>query len=78
MCQIEQASLLRSLRYFDSAGYHRVLCRDVNRLDEKIGVGEAGENNGEYCWPDPCIPDGYGNGRRPIRSTSRGFGTAVR
>src|SRR6267154_2830658 len=30
-------------------------------------VGEAGENNGEYCWPDPCIPDGYGNGQQEQR-----------
>src|ERR1700688_4996503 len=31
------------------------------------GVGKAGENNGEYCCPDPCIPDGYGNGKQEQR-----------
>src|SRR5258708_4228809 len=30
-------------------------------------VGEAGGNNGEYCKPDPCIPDGYGNGQQEQR-----------
>src|ERR1700676_1438054 len=41
--------------------------KSVKRLDEKIGVGEAGENNSQYCWPDPCIPDGYGNGKQEQR-----------
>src|ERR1700681_3038444 len=39
----------------------------VKRLDEKKGVGKAGENNGEYCWSDPCIPGGYGNGKQEQR-----------
>ena len=39
----------------------------VNRPDEKISVGGAGENNGEYCWPDPCVPDSYGNGKQEQR-----------
>src|SRR5260370_8944973 len=30
-------------------------------------VGEAGEDNGEYCWPDRCIPDGCGNGQQETR-----------
>src|SRR6202521_1682240 len=100
MCQIEQASLLRSLCYFDLevvAGLNEIsldpppdggepgkkrrkqyedekvreiiacYVKGVNRLDEKIGVGEAGENNGKYCWPDPCIPDGYGDGKQEQR-----------
>src|ERR1700676_5375670 len=39
----------------------------VKRLDEKKGVGKAGENNGKYCWSDPCVPDGYGNGKQEQR-----------
>src|ERR1700687_5856118 len=39
----------------------------VNRLDEKVGVRQTGENNGEYCWPDPCIPDDYGDGNQEQR-----------
>src|ERR1700676_2760275 len=39
----------------------------VKRLDEKKGVGKARENNGKYCWSDPCIPDGYGNGKQEHR-----------
>ena len=39
----------------------------VKRLDEKKCVGKAGENNGQYCWSGPCIPDGYGNGKQEQR-----------
>src|ERR1700737_561555 len=39
----------------------------VKRLDEKKGVGKAGENNGNDCWSDPCIPNGYGNGKQEQR-----------
>src|ERR1700716_1467937 len=100
MCQIEQASLLRSLCYFDlevvarlneislnpppdggEPGKKRrkqyennkmreiIACyvESVKRLDEKKGVGKAGENNGNYCWSDPCIPNGYGNGKQEQR-----------
>src|ERR1700730_4976496 len=100
VCQIEQASLLRSLSYFDLEGVaglneisldpppdgsepgkkrrkqHEdekmreiIACyvETVKRLDEKIGVGKAGENNGKYCWSDPCIPNGYSNGKNGER-----------
>src|ERR1700687_4937933 len=100
MCQIEQASLLCSLCYFDlevvarlneisldpppdcgEPGKKRrkqyenekvreiIACyvEGVNRLDEKIGVGEGGENKRKSCWPDPGIPDGNGNGKQEQR-----------
>jgi hypothetical protein len=35
----------------------------VNRLGEVIGVGQAGEDNGEDRGPGSSVPDGYGNGK---------------
>src|ERR1700730_14970691 len=91
MRQIEQASLLRSLSYFDLevvAGLNEIsldpppdgsepgkkrrkqhedeemreiiacYVETVKRLDEKIGVGKAGENNRKYYWCEHCIPNG--------------------